>query len=155
MAGGRASCQIQRAEIGATAQDGFIGKLLYHQVGSVIDDLIDDRGRGAIDHYLMRQLIARDFRIVANAYARVRRRNALACRQLGRDRFVRRIARWLDNRRSGRRPYRPDAEIRTHGSLQASLESNPNPSWSATMTCSYQRSVRERNECRAENGAQV
>src|SRR6267154_1792945 len=136
MARGRVSGQIQRAEIGATAQHRFIGKLLYHQVGSVIDDLIDDRGRGAVDHHLMRHAIARVLRIIANAYARVG--------------FVSRVRRWLDNRRSGRRPYRPDAEIRTHGSLRALLESNPNPSWSATMTCSCQRFVRECNECGAE-----
>src|SRR5450759_3027582 len=121
-------CQIERVEIGATAQDGFIRKLLDHQIGSVIDDLIDDRGRGLIDERLTRYEVARGLRIVADAHAGIRYRDALACRQFGRDRLVSRFAQGLYNECSSRRPHRPDAEIRTHGSLLASLESKPNPS---------------------------
>ena len=41
--------QVEGVEIGAAAQDGFIGKLLHHLARPVIDDLIDDRCRGPID----------------------------------------------------------------------------------------------------------
>ncbi len=62
------------------------------------------------------------------ARARVRRRDALARRQFGRDRMVRRFAHVLNDRRGNRCPHRFDVEICTHGSLQARRESNPNPS---------------------------
>ena len=57
---GRFLGQIERAEIGAAAQHRFVGKLLDHLVGLLIDDLIDDRGRGAIEERLMRYVIARN-----------------------------------------------------------------------------------------------
>jgi len=41
-------------EIGATAQHGFLGELLYHRAGPDIDDLVDDRGCGAIENHLTR-----------------------------------------------------------------------------------------------------
>ena len=42
--------------------------------------------------------------------------------------LLRRFADGLNDRRGHRCPHRLDAEICTHGSLQASFESNPNPS---------------------------
>src|ERR1700736_1330091 len=57
--------------------------------------------------------------------------------------------------RCNRRPHRFDAEIRTHGSLLALLESNPNPPPPAIMNCTSQRSVRERAEDCADIGAKV
>ena len=51
---GRALGQVEGVEIGATAQHGFIGELLHHHAGPGIDDLVDDRGRGAIENHLTR-----------------------------------------------------------------------------------------------------
>src|SRR6266404_2139959 len=115
-------------EIGAAAQRRFVRKLLHHRVGSGIDHLIHDRGCGAIDERLVRYQVARGRSIVAQGCARVRDRDALARRQFSCDGIAGGFARRrLNNGYLSRRPYRPDAEIRTHGSLLASLESNPNP----------------------------
>ena len=133
MPGRLALGQIQRVEIGPAAQHGLIGILRDHRLGAVIDDLIDDRSRGLIDERLMRDEIARRLRIVTHGHAGVHRRDTLARGQFGRDRVAGRVALRLYNSRSSRRPHRPDAEIRTHGSLLASLESNPNPPSGATM----------------------
>ena len=56
----RVLAQIQRAEIGAAAQHRLFGKLLHHKARPAVDHLIDDRGRVAIDHHLMRQGRARE-----------------------------------------------------------------------------------------------
>jgi hypothetical protein len=53
----RISCLVERAKIGASAQDSVIGILLDHEVRQAIDDLIDDRGRGAIDKHLVRHVV--------------------------------------------------------------------------------------------------
>src|SRR6266851_1870887 len=154
-AGGGVLGQIEGAEIGAAAQHRFIGKLRYHRVGLGIDDLIDDRSRGLIEDHLMRYRNVHGIGIVARGSAGVRNRDALARRQLGRDRAIRRFAHGRSDRRGDRCSHRSDAEIRTHGSLLASLESNPNPSPIATMRFTSQRGVRECTEYRADAGAIV
>ena len=50
---GRGLGQVEGVEIGATAQDSFVGELLHHHARLGIDHLIDDRGGGAIDYHLM------------------------------------------------------------------------------------------------------
>ena len=42
---GRALGQVERAEIGAAPQDGFVGELGHHRVREIVDDLKDDRCR--------------------------------------------------------------------------------------------------------------
>ena len=49
----RVSCQIERVEIGASAQHRFLGKLLHHLARPVVDHLIDDRSGVAIDNDLI------------------------------------------------------------------------------------------------------
>src|SRR6202008_621070 len=97
--------------------------------GLLVDDLIDHRVRGMIVEGLVRDVEVHDLRIVARDRARIRSGDALACGQFGRDSVARRQADGLNDRRWSRRPRRPDAEIRTHGSLLEPLpESNPTPS---------------------------
>src|SRR5690349_24961824 len=77
----------------------------------------------------MRNVVAQRLRIVTRKRAGIRSGDALACRKIGRDAIARRLADGLNNWRRGRCAHRPDAEIRTHGSLLKPLpESNPNPS---------------------------
>ena len=61
--------QVERVEIGAAAQHGFLGKLLHHLARPVVDDLIDDGAGVAIDHHLVRH------RSTASKWRRGRRRN--------------------------------------------------------------------------------
>src|SRR5262249_31106441 len=55
----RASGLVERAEIGASAQDGLVGILLDHDVRQAVDLLIDDRSRGVIDVHLTRYVVFR------------------------------------------------------------------------------------------------
>jgi hypothetical protein len=68
---------------------------------------------------------------------------------------LRRVTGSWQKRRRDRCPHRPDAEIGTHGSLLAFLESNPNPSSTAIMNCTSQRIVRERAERPADIAVQI
>src|ERR1700733_15548128 len=70
--------QIEGVKIGPAAQHRLVGILLHHRVGLVVDDLINDRGRGLIDESLTRYDIARGLRIVTHHRAGVGRGDALA-----------------------------------------------------------------------------
>src|SRR5581483_11041733 len=81
-------------------------------------DLEDQGSRVAVEIGLMAELgIVEAGRIVADGRARIRRRDALARRQLGCHAIAGRLGLRRDDGRRGRYPDRPDAEIRTHGSL--------------------------------------
>src|SRR5665213_36164 len=144
--------QIEGVEICPAAQHRLVGILGDHRLRAAVDDLIDDRGGGLIDEGLVRNGIAWGLRIVAHERAGLRRGDALARRQFCRHRA---LDRGLHHGRLSRRPHRPYAEIRTHGSLLAFLESNPNPSPPATIACTPQRNVRERGQCRATTDAKI
>src|ERR1700761_8619402 len=117
-------------KIGAPAQRRIVGILLDDLVGIAVDLLIDNRARGAVKEGLVRDEIAWLLlrRVVARARASVGHGHALVRRQRGLPGVAGCLAPRRCNDDGSRRPHRLDAEIRTHGSLLASLESNPNPS---------------------------
>src|SRR4029077_1664275 len=142
--------QVQGVEIGAATQHGFVRKLGYDLIGSAINHLKHELARGAVKKGLTRNEFAHILRVVANDGARVDGGNALAWRQLRRDCSAGCITRGGYNRWCDRRPHRSDAEICTHGSLLALLESNPTPPSSSIMNLTSQRKVRGRDECGAD-----
>jgi len=95
-------CQIQRMKVGAPPQNGFLGKLPHNLARAVVDDLINDRRGVAVDNDLIGYGSADGVGVNADADARVRHGDALARRQFGRDRTLRRLAHGMSDRRCNR-----------------------------------------------------